>query len=91
MREKIQSLTSSISYNIILCIFALVSVVFSLTDLFNALPSAMQQIDNAIYVLFILDYFVRFAVADGENGRTVREAERSDRCKINERSNLWKN
>jgi voltage-gated potassium channel len=26
----------------------------------------MQQIDNAIYVLFILDYFVRFAVADGK-------------------------
>ncbi|MCD7773886.1 MAG: potassium channel family protein [Ruminococcus sp.] len=51
-------------YNIVICVLSLVSVAFAIKDFTMGLNKAEMVCDYSIYALFVLDYFVRFILAD---------------------------
>lgn len=54
-REKI--------YNVVICLLAIVSVALAIDDLWRGLPPAAKICDLIIYLIFVVDYVVRIAVA----------------------------
>lgn len=54
-REKI--------YNAFICLLAIVSVALAIDDLWRGLPPAAKICDLIIYLIFVVDYVVRIAVA----------------------------
>ncbi|RRF93154.1 MAG: hypothetical protein DUD26_04490 [Eubacteriaceae bacterium] len=54
-REKI--------YNAVICLLAIVSVALAIDDLWRGLPPAAKICDLIIYLIFVVDYVVRIAVA----------------------------
>lgn len=53
-------------YNVIICILCVVSVIFAILDFTKGLTPVQTWIDNIIYGLFIIDYVVRFMIADNK-------------------------
>lgn len=51
-------------YNITVCILCVVSVTFAILDFTKGLTPVQIWIDNIIYGLFVIDYIVRFIIAD---------------------------
>jgi voltage-gated potassium channel len=51
-------------YNITVCILCVVSVTFAILDFTKGLTPLQVWIDNIIYWLFVIDYVVRFLIAD---------------------------
>lgn len=50
-------------YDIAICLLAVASVIFSIIDITKGLSSTLTIIDNIIYVIFVLDYVIRFIFA----------------------------
>ena len=50
-------------YDISICILALISVTFAIMDMTSGLSNILKIIDNIIYVIFIMDYVIRFIIA----------------------------
>ena len=50
-------------YDIAICLLAVASVIFPIIDITKGLSSTLTIIDNIIYVIFILDYVIRFIFA----------------------------
>lgn len=48
-----------IIYEVFTCILAIISVILSIYDFNNGLPSAMSHLDDIIGIIFVLDYSVR--------------------------------
>lgn len=65
-RNKIQKLTDSKSYNITICILAIFSVVLAVIDFNQGLSPGEKVIEEIIYALFVLDYFVRLTIAQSK-------------------------
>lgn len=51
-------------YNITVCVLCVVSVTFAILDFTKGLNPVQVWIDNIIYGLFVIDYIVRFIIAD---------------------------
>ncbi|MGN1097826.1 MAG: ion transporter, partial [Clostridia bacterium] len=51
-------------YNITVCILCIVSVTFAILNFTKGLTTIQTWIDNIIYFLFIIDYIIRFMIAD---------------------------
>lgn len=65
-RNKIQKLTDSKSCNITICILAIFSVVLAVIDFNQGLSPGEKVIEEIIYALFVLDYFVRLTIAQSK-------------------------
>lgn len=50
-------------YNVVICLLALISVIFAVCDIWRGLPPAARVIDWIIYFIFVADYVVRFFLA----------------------------
>ena len=50
-------------YETSICILAVVSVIFSIIDITNGLPDYIKIIDDIIYIFFVADYIIRFAIS----------------------------
>ena len=53
-------------YDISICILALISVTFAIMDITSGLSNILKIIDNIIYAIFILDYVIRFIIAESK-------------------------
>lgn len=53
-------------YNIIICLLCVVSIAFAIIDFTKGLSTAQQWIDKIIYAIFVIDYILRFIIADGK-------------------------
>lgn len=51
-------------YNIVILSLCIISVVFAIIDFTKGLKPIQSQIDNIIYVLFVIDYIFRFIISD---------------------------
>lgn len=51
-------------YNGIVCILCIISVTFAIIDFAKSLTPLQTWIDNIIYLLFVIDYIIRFLSAD---------------------------
>lgn len=52
------------TYNITICIMAVLSVILSAYDFTKGLSPQMMALDAVIYILFVFDYFVRLILSD---------------------------
>lgn len=53
-------------YNIGICVLSLVSVIFAIIDFTKGLNQIEQIFDTVIYLIFVIDYIVRFIIADNK-------------------------
>lgn len=53
-------------YEISICILAIISVVFAVIDITKGLESIQKNIDTVIYIIFVIDYFVRLILANSK-------------------------
>ena len=51
-------------YNFSICFFAVISVVLAIIDYTRGLNSAELCADRVIYIIFVIDYIVRFFISD---------------------------
>ena len=58
-------------YDIAICLLAVASVIFSIIDITKGLSSTLTIIDNIIYVIFILDYVIRFIFAKSKKSLPI--------------------
>lgn len=65
-RNKIQEFTESKPYNISICILAIVSVVLAVIDFNQGLSPTEKSIDQIIYLIFVVDYFVRLGISQSK-------------------------
>lgn len=54
-------------YDLVFCILALVAVYLSLCDLTTGCTDFQIRVDNVITIIFVIDYFVRLAIAKNKN------------------------
>lgn len=53
-------------YNITVCILCVVSITFAILDFTKPLNPVQVRVDNIVYGLFVIDYIVRFVIADNK-------------------------
>ena len=51
------------AYDILFCVLALVAVYFSICDMTTGCTSFQRNVDTAITIVFIADYFLRLVIA----------------------------
>lgn len=53
-----------IIYSIIICLLAIISVIFAIIDISNGLSRELHMIDSIIYIIFVIDYITRLILSD---------------------------
>lgn len=50
-------------YELLVCVLAVISVIFVIVDLNGKMTDLMRNIDSIIYAFFVVDYFTRFFIS----------------------------
>lgn len=50
-------------YEPLFCFLSIISVIWAILDMNNKLTSVLSQVDCAIWIVFMMDYFIRLIIA----------------------------